>query len=189
MQFELTKSYLEELKQHIDNGNETAVVEMIHNLHPVDIAEILNELNTNRATSFYQYIDAEKAAASLIELEDDVRERFLNALTSEAIAKDFIDNLDSDDAADVISELPDKRKEEVIASIEDQEQASDIVDLLNYDQTGSASVWGTGGRRFKSGHPDHFTLQLSCTGLFMYFLNLKYFYPICTYWNQCLKEY
>lgn len=140
MQFELTRQFLDALEEHIENGNEAAILEMVHELHPADIAEILNELDTDVATSFYQYIDAEKAAASLIELEEDVREKFLNALPAEAIARDFIDNLSSDDAADIISELPDKRKEEVIASIEDHEQASDIVDLLSYDENSAGGL-------------------------------------------------
>ena len=67
-----------------------------------------------------------------MELEDDVREKYLATLTSEEIAKYFIDNLDSDDAADVIGELPEEKKDEVISQLEDVDQASDIVDLLNY---------------------------------------------------------
>ena len=50
-------------------------------------------------------MDGEKAADVLIELEEDVRERFLEALPGDVIARQFIDKMDSDDAADVISEL------------------------------------------------------------------------------------
>ena len=140
MQFELTKTFLEDLRTHIQNKEESAVIDLIHNLHPADIAEILDELNTEEAKVFYQYIDAEKAAAAVIELEEDVREKFLKSISSEAIARDFIDNLNSDDAADVISELPDTRKREVIANIEDEEQASDIVDLLNYHDNSAGGL-------------------------------------------------
>ena len=140
MQFELTKSFLDQLKELLNRRDEKTIVELVHELHPADIAEILDELNTDDAKVFYQYLEAEKAAAAIIELEDDVRERFLEALTSEAIAKDFIDNLNSDDAADVISELPPSKKEEVIAQIEDEEQASDIVDLLNYDEDSAGGL-------------------------------------------------
>jgi magnesium transporter len=140
MQFELTKSFLDQLEGLLAERNERAIVEMVHDLHPADIAEILDELDTEDATVFYQYLDAEKAALALIELENEVRVRFLEALTSDAIAKDFIDNLNSDDAADVISELPQERKEEVIAKLESEEQASDIVDLLNYDENSAGGL-------------------------------------------------
>lgn len=140
MQFELTKPFLEELRVAIDQGNERGIIGMVHDLHPADIAEVLDELTLQEAIAFYQYLEAEKAANALMELEDDVRERFLASLTSEEIAKNFIDNLDSDDAADVINELPEKIKEEVISNLGDVEQASDIVDLLHYDEDSAGGL-------------------------------------------------
>ena len=103
-------------------------------MHPADLAEIIEELEGAELKQFFQYLDAEKAADALMELDDDIREEYLSTLSSEEIAKYFIDNMDSDDAADVISELPEALKDEVISKLEDTEQASDIVDLLNYPE-------------------------------------------------------
>jgi len=134
MPFTLTKSFLSELQEAIDNNNEVKAVEMTHELYPADIAEIIEQLKEDDVATFIQYLESEKAADSLMELEDDVREKFLATLTSEEIAKYFIDNMDSDDAADVISELPEQVKDEVISQLDNVDQASDIVDLLNYDE-------------------------------------------------------
>ncbi|HAW52154.1 MAG TPA: magnesium transporter [Flavobacteriales bacterium] len=132
MQFVLTKEFIQELREAVQKQDELKVVELTHELHPADLAEIIEELDPAELSQFFQYLDSEKAADSLMELEDEVREKFLSTLTSEEIAKYFIDNLDSDDAADVISELPEGVKDEVISQLEDVEQASDIVDLLGY---------------------------------------------------------
>lgn len=134
MQFELTKQFLDELNLAVESKNETAVLALIEPLRPVDIAEIINEQDLEEAIAFYVFLSEEQAADVLIELDEDVRERFLKSLSSEQIAKQFIDNMDSDDAADLLAELPTEKKNEVISHIEDIEQASDIIDLLNYPE-------------------------------------------------------
>lgn len=134
MQFELTKEYLDQLRDAIKIGDSGLVSKQIVDLHPADIAEILDEINLEEAKYIYQHLEEEKAADVLVELEEDVREKFLKSLSSKEIAEQFIDNMESDDAADVIAELPEKVKDEVISHIEDPEQASDIVDLLHYDE-------------------------------------------------------
>lgn len=134
MQFELTKEYLEELNLAIQSSEEAKVLELIEGLRPADIAEIIDEQTLDEAIAFYAFFSEEQAADVLIELDEDSRERILNSLSSEQIAKQFIDKMDSDDAADVLAELPVEKKNEVISHLEDIEQASDIIDLLNYSE-------------------------------------------------------
>lgn len=134
MQFELTKEFLETLNTAVENNAEQEILELIKGLHAVDVAEILDEQSTEEAKAFYFYLPEELAADAMVELDEDVRERFLKELSSEDIAGKIINQLDSDDAADVISELPEDKQDEVLAHIEDIEHASDILDLLHYDE-------------------------------------------------------
>jgi magnesium transporter len=134
MQFELTKEFIDELIDIIDRNDEVAAVKLISPLHPADIAEIYEHMNLEQAKYLYFLLDKEKAADVIAELEDDDREKFLEELPSEVIAKQFIEEMDSDDAADVLADLSDEKKFEVLSHIDDQEQAGDIVDLLNYDE-------------------------------------------------------
>ncbi len=133
MQFELTDSFLSDLRNAISTKNGAYVAEQLKVLYPPDIAGIFNKLEIEEAKYAYKTLDEQTAADVLVELEEDVRERFLASLTSKEIAEQFIDNMDSDDAADVIAELPDEQQDEVLSHMEDSEQANDIVDLLNYD--------------------------------------------------------
>jgi len=134
MKFELTKEYLEELRERIANEDDQGAFKMIESLHPADIAEIYDELNIEEARFLHIMLSGEKAADVLIELEQDDRQRFLEVLPGDVIARQFIDKLDSDDAADVLGELSEEKREEVLAYVENLEQAGDIVDLLNYDE-------------------------------------------------------
>lgn len=140
MQFELTKEYLAELRDNLDLGTESQILKEINELHPADIAEIIDELNTEHSILLYKFIDKEKAADVLIELEEDVREKFLQSIGAKEIAETFIENMDSDDAADIMAELSDEIKEEVISHIQDEEQASDIVDLLSYPEDSAGGL-------------------------------------------------
>lgn len=134
MQFKLSKEFLEKLQLAIARADDSFIVAATRSLHPADIAEILDEVNLEEAKFIYKRLDRELAADTLLELDEDVREKFLDSFTSKEIAEDVIDNIDSDDAADVISELSEEKKKEVLSHIEDLEQAHDIEDLLTFEE-------------------------------------------------------
>ncbi|WP_016778999.1 magnesium transporter [Anaerophaga thermohalophila] len=138
--FELTREFVEELKSLIENQDNEAVSGILEELHPADIAELFEELNIDEAKYIYFLLDDDKAADVIIELDENDRLRFLEALPSEVIARRFIDKMDSDDAADVISEFDLDRQQEVLSYIEDVNVAGDIVDLLNYDENSAGGL-------------------------------------------------
>ena len=75
----------------------------------------------------------------LPELDEDVRESILDALSSEEIATE-INELDTDDAVDIVAELPDEIRKEVIDQISDTEHADDIRELLTYDENSAGGL-------------------------------------------------
>ena len=133
MRFELTKDFLEQLRRAIQAEDTVWIDEHILGLHFADIAELLDELTKEQAKFVYFRLDEDLQADVLMELEEDVRDRFIKTLSSKEIAEQ-LENLDSDDAADILGELTDKEIQEVISHMEDDEAAEDIVDLLNYDE-------------------------------------------------------
>jgi magnesium transporter len=132
MPFELTREFIGNLREMIEQNDEKSVADLVSSLHPADIAEIFDELNIEEARFVYLHLNGEERSDVLIEMEDDTRERYLKVLTGEEIATQFIKEMDSDDAADVIGELPEQKQEEILQHIEDVEQAGEIVDLLSY---------------------------------------------------------
>ena len=133
MQFELTQSYLEDISSAVASNNDQFIREHICVLHPADLAEIFDKISLDEVKFIYHLLDEEKQSDTLVELEEDVREQFLESLTSKEIAEQ-VDNMDTDDAADVIGELSEEQQEEVISHLEDDDHSSDIVDLLTYDE-------------------------------------------------------
>ena len=133
MRFELTKDFLDQLRDKIAEQEVHWIREHILDLHFADIAEILDMLSNEEGKYIYFQLEEDVQADVLMELEEDVRDRFLASLSTKEIA-DQLENLDSDDAADILGELSDEQIQEVISQMEDDEAAEDIVDLLNYDE-------------------------------------------------------
>ncbi|MBI2258501.1 MAG: magnesium transporter [Flavobacteriia bacterium] len=133
MRFELNKEFLEEIRDAIHIENKEWIETHILDLHFADIAEILGELNNTESKFIYYLMNEGLQADVLMELEEEVRDRFLKSLSSKEFAEQ-LENLDSDDAADILGELSENEIQEVISHMEDDEAADDIVDLLNYDE-------------------------------------------------------
>ncbi len=133
MQFELTKDFIEELYVALSNDDRLWVEENVLGLHYADIADLMDQLDNDDAKILYSYLDEDTQSDVLMELEDDVRDRFLKSLSAKEMA-DQLENLDSDDAADILGDLSDEKIQEVISQMDDNEAAEDIVDLLNYDE-------------------------------------------------------
>jgi magnesium transporter len=134
MSHELTKEFLQEIRLRVTNDDSAWLIDQVLHLHYADIAEILDELSNEEAKYIYYLAEDEDLQADiLMELDEEVRDRFIASLSSKEIA-DQLENLDSDDAADILAELPKDQIHEVISQMEDDDAAEDIVDLLNYDE-------------------------------------------------------
>ena len=134
MKFELTKEFLQEIIDKIDRKEFELIKTELSELHNVDIAELIEELDEEYGKILFELFEDETSAEILIELDEENRESVLEDLSSREIAEELIENLDSDDAADIIADLPSDKKVEVLSHIEDIEHASDIVDLLSYPE-------------------------------------------------------
>lgn len=133
MQFQLTTDFIASIEQLIANRDGNALRELLKEYHFADVAELLEELNSDEATYLIKLLESEITSEALMELDEDLRERILENLTPTEIAKE-LEELDTDDAADIIAELSDDIQKQVIGKIIDEEHAADIVELLNYDE-------------------------------------------------------
>ncbi len=133
MQFELTQDYIDQLREAVEKGNDGFIITSLEELHPADIAEIIELLPEDEARYIFKLVDNEKAGDTLLELDEEAREQLLESLTTKEIAA-HVEEMDSDDAADVVGELPEDKQREVISQIEDKGQVSDIEHLLEYDE-------------------------------------------------------
>jgi magnesium transporter len=143
MSIEITRDFIEGLEEHILEGRKEKYHAFINDSHPADIAEIVDKLDKAAAEILFRSLDNELGAEVLMEINEDLRARFLEGYNGREIASDIIENLDSDDAADLINELPNQQRREVLNNIEDEKQALDIARLLIYPEGMAGSLMGT----------------------------------------------
>lgn len=140
MNAEITKEYLDQLRDALEANDEAMALKMLEDFHPADIAEVYQELDLEEARMLYLLMDDETAADVLAELDEDERKKLLKTLPADVIARRFIYHMDTDDAADVLSELPDETKREILLHIKDVEHAGDIVDLMSYHEDSAGGL-------------------------------------------------
>ena len=140
MSFDATRNYVDEIRILIDSGDEKEIKVLVQDLHPADIAEILAVLNLDEAMFVYLLLDPHLASDVLVEIPDDERNKLVNALPPDVIARQYIEFMDSDDAADILGSLDEEVKNSVLNEIEDMEVAGDIVDLLEYDEDTAGGI-------------------------------------------------
>ena len=106
MQLQINKEFIDKIKLLIDEKNDRQLLDIIVDLHPVDIAEVMETLAMDDAKYLYLLLEGDLASDVLIEIPEDDRKRFLAELPAEVIARQYIEYMDTDDAVDVLGELP-----------------------------------------------------------------------------------
>ena len=137
--FVLTDELISKILEFINSSDDNSILETFSNYHHADIAEIIQELNSEEATYIIKLLDSEKTSDVLMELDDDYREKILKNLSIKEIAEE-VEELDSDDATDIISELPEEKQKKVISKIIDAEHKADIKELLKYDEDSAGGL-------------------------------------------------
>lgn len=134
---------LEDFLLAINEGSIASLQQELEELHPADIAELIDEIDFDETKEVINLLSSEKTAEVIVELDEDLRERLLKEYSVENIAHDFVENLDSDDAADLINELPKERQREVLFHMEDPIQAQALADLLIYQKNSAGALMAT----------------------------------------------
>lgn len=110
-------------------------------LHPADIAEIINHAPQSAHNILFDLLDDEIKPDVLAELDDQAESDILEELTDEEIS-DIVEEMAPDDAADVLGELKDERSEDILELMEDEE-SEEVRELLQYDEDSAGGIMTT----------------------------------------------
>jgi CBS domain-containing protein/sporulation protein YlmC with PRC-barrel domain len=101
-------------------------------LHPADLADILEELSRDDQRSLIESLDDETAADAVSEIPTRMQVALLNSLSADRAA-DIVEEMAPDEAADVLQELPPETSAEVLANMETKE-ANEVRELLGFEE-------------------------------------------------------
>jgi magnesium transporter len=113
-------------------------VRKLHELHPSDLADILEELDQTNRSSIFQTLDAETAAETLQEVDPRVQQSLIETTTEEK-ASDILKQMDPDEAKDFLAELPEEKKRKLMVNL-GQSLRDDVEELLRYKKGTAGSI-------------------------------------------------
>jgi magnesium transporter len=99
-------------------------------MHPSDIADILEELAPAERNALFISLDEEVAAEALEEVKPKMQQSLIESLDSEQVAG-IVEEMDPGAAADLLSELSDERSEAILEEM-DPEERQEVEELLEF---------------------------------------------------------
>jgi magnesium transporter len=115
--------------------------ERLAEMHPSDIAEILEDLAPAEREAVFTSLDEEVAAEALEEVGPKLQKSLLEKLDEERIA-DIVEEMDPGAAADLLAELPEEQSDAILEEMEPEER-HEVSELLEFDEHSAAGCMTT----------------------------------------------
>lgn len=106
--------------------------------NPVDLAELLSELDDRELATVFRILDKPKAAEVFTYMDNDLRQELIKTFSSAEI-KSLFEELFADDAADFLSDMPANFVTQLLENI-DPETRKTINYLLQYPDDSAGSI-------------------------------------------------
>jgi CBS domain-containing protein len=110
-------------------------------LHPADLATIIDQLAPRDRAGVLAALDDEAVADAIEEMEPDTQVEVLEGLAPERAA-DILEEMSPDDAADLVADLSDETREELLALME-RDEAEELGGLLAYPEDTAGGMMTT----------------------------------------------
>jgi CBS domain-containing protein/sporulation protein YlmC with PRC-barrel domain len=105
-------------------------------LHPADIADIVEDLAPAEREAIFETLDEEVAAETLEEIDPKMQVSILSSLDSDRAA-DIVEEMDPDAAADLLGDMPPEATEEILTEMQPEERA-EVTELMNFEEDTAA---------------------------------------------------
>lgn len=112
--------------------------EELEAIHPVDIVEMLEDFDTRQAILIFRLLAKEEAAEVFTDMNSDMREDLINALTDSEL-EEVMDEMYVDDTVDVLEEMPANVVDRLLLAT-DEETRQKINVLLQYPEDSAGSI-------------------------------------------------
>ena len=123
----LEKRQFRQLKEELEN-----------NMYPVDLADILEEVDEKQLVLIFRLLVKEEAAETFTYMNSDLRELLINALTDSEL-EEVMEEMYLDDTVDVLEEMPANVVDRLLMAT-DEDKRVQINQLLQYPEDSAGSV-------------------------------------------------
>ena len=123
-------NYMDLLDRDLSEVQLSVTHRRLDELHPADVADILEQLDPQQRANVFQHLDDAQATEAISEMEDEYQADFIEDL-DDARAAGLLGSMDPDDAADIVRDLS-YEKAETLLRLMGVEDATEIRRLLGY---------------------------------------------------------
>ncbi len=113
----------------------------LEQLHPADLADIVEELSPEDRGAIFETLDSEVAADALSEVDPKMQASIIESLEADKAA-DIIEEMAPDQAADVLAELEQETSEEILDEM-DVEPKAEVRELLEFEEDSAGGLMNT----------------------------------------------
>lgn len=113
----------------------------LEEIHPADLADIVEELGPAEREAIFETIDSEVAADALSEVDPKMQASILESLEPDKAA-DIVEEMAPDEAADVLAELETETSQEILDEM-DSAPKSEVRELLEYQEDSAGGMMNT----------------------------------------------
>lgn len=128
----------ERLLELLDAREFKKLKEKLENMHPVDIVEVMEEAEERQRVLMFRLLAKEEAAEVFTDMNSDMREDLINALTDSEL-EEVMEEMYVDDTVDVVEEMPANVVDRLLEAT-DEETRKKINALLQYPEDSAGSI-------------------------------------------------
>ena len=126
-------NYTDLLERDLSNVKLSVSHKTLDDMHPADIADILEQLDPRLRGQVFAQLDDERAAEAMAEFDDDAMAAQIVGDMEETDASRILSEMDPDDAAELVSELDYEKAEKLLRLMGVKEQKA-VRQLLGYKE-------------------------------------------------------
>ena len=129
------------LHEALENDQPEVVRALLRELHPSEIADILESMPGRSRSTLWELIEPELSGDVLSHAQDAVRAGLLELMHPHEVA-DATRDLDTDDVADILQDLPEDVVDSVLLSMDSQNRDR-LASILSYDEDTAGGLMNT----------------------------------------------
>jgi CBS domain-containing protein len=114
---------------------------LLEQMHPADLADIVEELGPEDREAIFETIDSEVAAETLSEVDPEMQASILESLEKEKAAE-IIEEMSPHDAAAVLGEMEEETSKEILEEL-DVEPKAEVAELMEFDPDTAGGMMDT----------------------------------------------
>ncbi|MHB1419412.1 MAG: magnesium transporter [Bacillota bacterium] len=133
--------YIKPLEKRAANLQLVREEQKLSRLHPVDIADIIEDLDLRERSDLMDNLNNQTAAEALAEVDLDTQVEIIQNMDS-LRASDILEEMPPDEAADILAELPGEKSIELLNLME-PEEAEDVRELMRYPEDTAGALMTT----------------------------------------------